>query len=77
MALMFRNTYSPGFYKMLHTYVHRNYRKHQGYESFRKIFSSPGKIRKHDLRRAASIVYYIPAVMRQKKRLEELEDAGN
>lgn len=77
MALMFRNTYSPVFYKMLHTYVHRNYRKHQGYESFRKIFSSPGKIRKHDFRRAASIVYYIPAVIRQKKRLEQLEHAGN
>jgi radical SAM superfamily enzyme YgiQ (UPF0313 family) len=77
MALMFRNTFSPGFYKMLHTYVHRNYRKHQGYESIRKIFSSPGKIRKHDFRRAASIVYYIPAVIRQKKRLEQLEHAGN
>lgn len=77
MALMFRNTYSPGFYKALHTYVHRNYRKHQGYASFKKIFSAPSKIRKQDFRRAASIVYYIPAVMRQKKRLEQLEHAGN
>ncbi|CAN5909737.1 radical SAM protein [soil metagenome] len=75
MALMFSNTYSPGFYKALHAYVHRNYRKHQGYESLRKILSAPFKVRKHDFRRAASILYYIPAVIRQKKRLEQLEHA--
>ncbi|MEO5641780.1 MAG: radical SAM protein [Bacteroidia bacterium] len=75
MVLMFSNTYSPGFYKALHAYVHRNYRKHQGYESLRKILSAPFKVRKHDFRRAASILYYIPAVIRQKKRLEQLEHA--
>ncbi len=70
MALMFRNTFSPGFYKVLHMYVHRNYRKHQAYESFKKFFSSPLKVRKYDFKRAASMFYYIPAVIRQKKRLE-------
>lgn len=73
MALMFRNTYSPGFYKTLHAYVHRNYRKHQGYESVKRILSF--RIRRKDFRRAASILYYIPAVIRQKKRLEQLGHA--
>jgi radical SAM superfamily enzyme YgiQ (UPF0313 family) len=77
MALLFHNTYSPEFYKALHAYVHRNYRKHQGYESFKKIFRTPSKLRRQDFRRAASIVYYIPAVIRQKKRLEQLEHAPN
>jgi hypothetical protein len=27
LALMFRNTYAPAFYKQLHRYVHKNYRK--------------------------------------------------
>jgi radical SAM superfamily enzyme YgiQ (UPF0313 family) len=75
MALMFSNTYSPGFYKALHAYVHRNYRKHQGYASLQKMLRTPFKIRRHDFRRAASVIYYIPAVMRQKKRLEQLEHA--
>lgn len=77
MVLMFRNTYSPGFYKALHTYVHRNYRKHQGLASMKKFFVSPAKLRKHDFRRAASVVYYIPAVIRQEKRLKELQHAGS
>ncbi len=77
MALMFKNSFSPVFYKTLHTYVHWNYRKHQGYESFKNFFSHPGKIKKSDFKRAASIIYYIPAVIRQKKRLEKLEHAGN
>ncbi len=75
MVLLFRNTYSTEFYKALHTYVHRNYRKHQGYESLRKLFTAPAKLHKHDFRRAASVVFYIPAVIRQKKRLEQLEHA--
>jgi radical SAM superfamily enzyme YgiQ (UPF0313 family) len=77
MKLMFRNTYSPGFYKALHTYVHRNYRKHQGFQSFRKFFLAPARLQKHDFRRAASVFYYIPAVIRQEKRLKELEHAGS
>ena len=28
LALMFRNTYAPAFYKQLHRYVHKSYRKH-------------------------------------------------
>src|SRR6185437_12779240 len=28
MALMFRNTFQPAFYKQLHRYVHKSYRKH-------------------------------------------------
>jgi radical SAM superfamily enzyme YgiQ (UPF0313 family) len=77
MKLMFRNTYSDGFYKALHAYVHRNYRKHQGMESFRKFFLSPVKLKKQDFRRAASVFYYIPAVIRQVNRLKQLEHAGS
>jgi anaerobic magnesium-protoporphyrin IX monomethyl ester cyclase len=71
LALMFHNTYSPEFYKELHRYVHRNYRKHQGYESLRKLFFSPGKIQKKDFRRAASVAWYIPAVMIQSSKLKK------
>ena len=28
LALMFKNTYQPAFYRQLHRYVHKNYRKH-------------------------------------------------
>ena len=30
LALMFKNTYPPRFYKMLHRYLHKKFRKRQG-----------------------------------------------
>lgn len=71
LALMFRNNYPPEFYKELHRYVHRNYRKHQGYESLAKFFTAPFRLRKSDFRRAAAIAYYIPAVYAQNRRLKK------
>ena len=41
MALMFRNTYHPAFYKQLHRYVHKSYRKHLSFENWRQLFSHP------------------------------------
>ena len=73
LVLMFSNTYSPDFYKQLHKYVHRNYRKHQGYESLKKIFFSPQKITRKDFRRAAATFFYIPAVISERKRLKKME----
>ena len=40
LALMFTNTYSPGFYKRLHRYVHRLYRAKKAWRSG-KLFSVP------------------------------------
>lgn len=77
LALMFRNAYSPDFYRQLHRYVHRNYRKHQGFESMRRIFLSPAKVKKTDFRRAAATLYYIPAVVAERKRLRKIEHAWN
>lgn len=73
LALMFHNTYSPDFYKQLHRYVHRNYRKHQGFESWKKFLLSPGKIQRKDFRRAAATFFYIPAVFSEGKRLKKME----
>ncbi|HET6990095.1 MAG TPA: radical SAM protein, partial [Bacteroidia bacterium] len=77
LALMFKNNFPAEFYKTLHQYVHRNYRKHQGYESLKRILFSPAKMRKRDFRRAASVVYYIPAVLNGKNRLKKFEHGRN
>jgi radical SAM superfamily enzyme YgiQ (UPF0313 family) len=72
LALMFRNAYPPEFYKELHRFVHRNYRKHQGFDSLKRLLFSPGRAKRSDLRRAASIAYFIPAVFSQERRLKKL-----
>ena len=73
LMLMFKNTYSSEFYKQLHRYVHKNYRKHQGYESIGKIVKQPFRLDRQKLKRAASVVYYIPATIIEKRKLEKIK----
>ena len=73
LALMFRNTYQPAFYKQLHRYVHVSYRKHKAFENIKKIFTQPAKINFHLLKKAASIIYYIPATIFHQKKLAALQ----
>ena len=70
LALMFRNTYQPAFYKQLHRYVHVNYRKHKAFEYAKKIIKDPGSISFPALKKAASAAYYIPASFFYKQKLK-------
>ncbi|MEO8067954.1 MAG: radical SAM protein [Flavobacteriales bacterium] len=71
LALMFRNTHRPAFYKRLHRYVHKRFRRRQALTEWQRIMDAPlGK--SHDLRRAASAAYYLPAAAIDKLRLERL-----
>jgi len=69
LALMFRNTYQPAFYKQLHRYVHLSYRKHRALYNIKKIFSRPGSIGLAGFKKAASVLYYLPASYFQQKKL--------
>lgn len=72
LALMFHNTYKPAFYKQLHRYVHKTYRKHLAFENLRQIFLHPEKISLHKIKKAFSFVYYIPAAFLAKQKLNKL-----
>jgi anaerobic magnesium-protoporphyrin IX monomethyl ester cyclase len=73
MALMFRNTYQPQFYKQLHKYVHRSYRKHLAFENMIKLFTHPLKTNLFTLKKALSGFYYLPATFVEKIKLNRLE----
>lgn len=73
LALMFRNTYQPAFYKQLHRYVHVSYRKHKAFENIKKIFAKPASINFHLLKKAASAIYYIPATVFHQQKLATLQ----
>ena len=74
MALMFRNTFHPAFYKQLHTYVHKSYRKHLSFENWRQLFSNPLKTNFSMLKKAFSALYYIPSAFIEKRKLQQLEN---
>lgn len=73
MALMFHNTYQPAFYKQLHSYVHKSYRKHLSFENSRQLFFHPVKTNFNTFKKAISGFYYVPAVFFEKIKLHQLE----
>ncbi len=77
MALMFRNTYQPAFYKQLHRYVHKSYRKHLAFEDVKQLLAHPLKLNYYRLRRALSIFYYLPAAFIDKQKLRLLENPAH
>lgn len=73
LALMFRNTYQPAFYKQLHRYVHKTYRMHIAIENIKQILRKPVAITASTFRKAASLAYYAPATFLAKQKLSLLE----
>jgi radical SAM superfamily enzyme YgiQ (UPF0313 family) len=59
LKLMFRNTYSPEFYKQLHRYVHKTYRRQMALREMRRLMLGPGRITRKGLRMAASLGWYL------------------
>ena len=76
LAVMFRSTYTPQFYKKLHRYVHKVYRKKQGINTIKNLFLKPTTITKRKLRSALLTFYYIPTSFLGSLQLRRLEKPG-
>lgn len=76
LALMFRNTYAPAFYKQLHRYVHKTYRKHVAIDYLKKLFTKPSVATALTVKKALSFLYYAPAAWIDKQKLHSLENAA-
>ena len=59
LKLMFRNTYPPEFYKQLHRYVHKTYRRQLALREIHRLFSRPTQLTKKGLRMVAAIGWYL------------------
>ena len=59
LQLMFHNTYSPEFYKQLHQYVHKTYRRQLALREIGRLFRQPTRLTKKGLRLAASFGWYL------------------
>ncbi len=75
LALMFRNTFPPAYYKRLHRYVHKVYRIRVGLKSILNIIRNPFSASSKNLRSAILILYYIPASFFDSFHLKKLETA--
>jgi anaerobic magnesium-protoporphyrin IX monomethyl ester cyclase len=73
LKLMFRNTYPPSYYKQLHRYVHKTYRWHLALQQLKSLLIRPAAITWAGIRKSVSIVWYAPAALLAKIRLNRLE----
>ena len=72
MQLMFRNTYQPAFYKQLHVYTHKTFRKQVAFDTLKHCIRRPASMNFRSLKKAASMLYYLPASIIAKQKLEYL-----
>jgi radical SAM superfamily enzyme YgiQ (UPF0313 family) len=76
LALMFSNTFKPAFYRQLHKYVHKTYRKHVAFENLKQLLSHPFKSNLKTVKKAVSGLYYLPAAFFDRQKLRQLEKTG-
>lgn len=74
LSMMFHNTYSSKFYKILHRYVHKAYRKKQSRIYLKEMFTTPSSFNKEKIKRASLLGYYTIATFIAEKRLKMLQD---
>jgi radical SAM superfamily enzyme YgiQ (UPF0313 family) len=71
LAMLFRNTFQPAFYKQLHRYVHKTYRWHIALNSVKKIVTHPVRANFQLIKKALSGLYYAPASLIDKIKLNQ------
>ncbi len=73
LDLMFKNTYSPRYYKILHRYIHKKFRKKQGIQRIGDFLKNPVKKHTGIIRTVIATVYYIPFTLLYKIMLTIME----
>ena len=73
LALMYKGTFSPSYYKKLHRYVHKVYRRKQSLNNLKTILLNPFRTNKHRLRSALALIYYTPMSLLNSFQLRRLE----
>jgi len=73
MAMMYKSTYPPAFYKQLPRYVHQNYHQHLAKDSLLKLIKNPLKATYNIFKKSLSILYYTPLALIEKYKLQRTE----
>lgn len=77
LAMMYQNTFNPTYYKTLHRYVHKLYRKHYGIQNLKKLFRKNRRSISEKLRSIALIPYYTFQEIQFRKKLARLENTNS
>ncbi|MBV6421096.1 MAG: Anaerobic magnesium-protoporphyrin IX monomethyl ester cyclase [Ignavibacteriaceae bacterium] len=75
LAMMYKAAFSPSYYKKLHRYVHKVYRRKQSLMNIKNVLLNPFTINRKKIRSALSILYYVPSSIADSIVLKKLETA--
>ena len=73
LALMYKSTFPPSYYKKLHRYVHKVYRRKQSILVLKNIFRNPLSLNRKKIRSALALAYYSPMSFIDSIQLKRLE----
>ena len=73
LALMYKGTFSPSYYKKLHRYVHKVYRRKQSTLNLKNIILNPFNVNRKKIRSALALAYYSPMSLLDSIKLKRLE----
>ncbi|UPT69314.1 MAG: B12-binding domain-containing radical SAM protein [Flavobacterium sp. JAD_PAG50586_2] len=74
--MMFNGTYNSTYYRKLQRFVHKEFRKQQGFQNLRKVISNPLLISIANLKSIAKLGYYIPSAYLDTILLKKLENGS-
>ncbi len=61
LAIMFQATFNQKYYRKLHRFCHKEFRKSQGFDNLATIFRNPFKLNKPKLKSIILLFYYVPS----------------
>ena len=73
LAMMFQGTFNSKFYKKLHRYVHKEFRKSQAIDTIKKVLRKPVLLNFQRLRSMLLYFYYTPSIVLDKWTLKKME----
>jgi anaerobic magnesium-protoporphyrin IX monomethyl ester cyclase len=75
--MMFNGTYNSNYYRKLQRFVHKEFRKKQGFQNLKKLFSNPADTSIPNLKSIAKLGYYVPSAFLDTILLKKLEQHGS
>jgi anaerobic magnesium-protoporphyrin IX monomethyl ester cyclase len=73
LALMFKNTYPPAFYKQLHRYVHAHYNRVKATDYIKKFIRHPFQLESISWKKIFKMPYYFANEILLKRKLEAVQ----
>jgi len=73
LSMMFKGTYHSKYYKKLHRYVHKEYKKSQAITNFKKVLKKPFKTTRSELRSMLLFLYYALFAFINKTQLKKIQ----